>query len=155
MRRGCAWPGPAAQDAAEDTDLDDMESLLPNEPEWRPEGRINEPLCNPLQPQAPDTLSPPDLPGATEEPQPSPPDRLDPGEEYLARVLMQALHILVGGEFEDRPRVRAAVKAALVLQRRQGAGMDARAWASIWEVAGESPFDTLNGPYGEIVDTRF
>lgn len=132
-----------------------MESLFPNEPARLPEGRINEPLSNPLQPQALDTLSPPDLPSVADEPPPGFPDRLDPGEEYLAGVLMQALHILVGGEFEDRPRVFAAVKAALVLQRRQGAGMDARAWASVWEAAPDSPIDTLNAPYGEIVDTRF
>ncbi len=112
-----------------------------------------EPLCNPLQPQGPDMLSPPSPPAAAEERQPE--ATLDPGEDYLAGVLMQALHILVGGDFEDRPRVLAAVKAALVLQRRQGAGMDAHAWAGVWAAAEAAPIDTQHGPFGEIVDTRF
>lgn len=121
-----------------------MESMFPHEP-----------LCNPLQPQAPDTLSPPGLQAAVEERPPEPEAALEPGEEYLAGVLMQALHILVGGDFEDRPRVLAAVKAALVLQRQQGTGMDPGAWAGVWEAAQASPIDTQLGPFGEIVDTRF
>jgi hypothetical protein len=128
-----------------------------NEPARPPEGRrsLNEPLCNPLQPQGFETLSPPGLPTATEDDQPHPADPLDRGEEFLAGVLMQALHILVGGEFEDRPRVLAAVKAALVLQRQQGPSTDTRAWVGIWDAAPGSPIDTVHGPFGEIVDTRF